>query len=341
MVRKPFPFEKFFNDFGIPYVTSGQHCSRGNIAINCPFCVNSGKGDVKHHLGVSTSGKGWGCWRSGDHRGVSPYRLIREITGESDREVKQIIADYTGTTLDKFATVLETWNPVEKLEKKKEVQAGGLEWPRGFVLPDASEDWHLPSLDYLYSRGFPKKEVVALAEYYDLRITKDEYWRDRILIPFYDGDRLLGWSGRSIEQDPYLRWKMLPVNPGKDSRFSLESNNNHLANEKHIMQGGDVLVLSEGQFDFLKLDWYSKDKGVRATCMFSKTLSEEQAMLLQELTSRYKKVIIVLDKGTGLEALSMALKFPKVGQVEVPYGKDDLGELSSFEVRKFIRRIKE
>jgi hypothetical protein len=73
-----FDFERFFEQNGISFATSGSNVSRGNVAIHCPFC---GSADEGQHMSVNLHGQGFRCFRRPDHRGKNPARLVQAILG--------------------------------------------------------------------------------------------------------------------------------------------------------------------------------------------------------------------------------------------------------------------
>jgi len=331
-----FPYETFLNDYNIPYITHGAHVATGNIAVNCFYCQKHGKGDHKYHMGVSLSGKGYGCWRSSDHRGKSAVTFVAGILDIPPQEAKGIVADYTHTTLDKFSEIASVWDP---LEAESRSSSSSIEWPDTFVKPCYDVEFTHRHINYLISRGIPPREVEELCAYYDLRAADDRWFFNRIIFPVHSNQSLIGWSGRSIEECPELRWKMLSCSENKSPYRAIESNKYHIGNENNLYKGGKVLVLVEGQFDFLKIDWWGKKYGVRSGCMFTKALTEDQIALIHELTPLYDRTIFMLDAETGLEAQALALKFPSVSVEKVPYGRGDAGEMTKFESIKFARKL--
>jgi len=329
-----FDWREFLIENSIPYIERGENCARGNINVNCPFCGN----DSKYHLGIDVSNnKGWGCWRSSDHRGKSPVKLVEALLGCSTREAMSIVRDDSITTIDNFDDLIDEWNPNVD---QKVASDYAIKWPKNFILPDGSLRWHKPYLDYVRDRGFARRDVLDFFEYYDIRITKESVWRDRVLIPYYSYDELTGWSGRSIKRHPYLRWMALSSNnEDKKGRKSGKTIKHCIGNEKNLMGGGNILILFEGQFDFLKLDYYGKKLGVRAGCLFNTSLSDEQESIVSELTQRFDKVFFVLDDGKEMDSMRLSMRFPDIGQVKVPYKLDDFGEASKLQAMKFAKEL--
>ena len=102
----------------------------------------------------------------------------------------------------------------------------------------------------------------------------------------------------------------------------------------------DTLVVVEGPFDFLKLDWYGDGK-IKVTCLFKKQSSIEQQLLLLELSEKYEKIVILLDKaefGASLElkqALASASCPVYIGTLK---GVEDPGDLSPLGVRRLLHK---
>src|SRR6185312_5603411 len=81
-----FDWEQFLDNHGIDYVTTGHNARRGNIGIACPWCGN----DPSHHLGISTNGRGYHCWRNEAHSGKAPHRLVMALLGAKESALRVI-----------------------------------------------------------------------------------------------------------------------------------------------------------------------------------------------------------------------------------------------------------
>jgi len=61
---------------------------RHNIYVHCIWC---GAADQGMHLGISTRGAGWGCWRNKRHRGKSYIRLLAALLRISDAQARALL----------------------------------------------------------------------------------------------------------------------------------------------------------------------------------------------------------------------------------------------------------
>ena len=63
----------------------------------------------------------------------------------------------------------------------------------------------------------------------------------------------------------------------------------------NVLCGGETLVVCEGPFDAIRVNWFGERWGIRATCLFGKSISPEQEALLFGLSSLYRDKIAFFD----------------------------------------------
>lgn len=305
-----FNWEEFLQKHHIEYVERGANVSRGHAAIKCPWCVD----DPSAHLNISLEGKGFKCWRDPSHKGFKPHKLIVRLLHCTNQKAREIVGDqpHELTDLDTMLDGLSKKSP--ELKKSDNL-----------VLPSNSypiSKTAKPFYDYLLNRGFDVPE--ELSPLYGLRYALTGDFAGRILLPVYMGG-LQTWTARAVAANATLRYKTLGTARGELRRCS-----NCLYLYDNWMHGGKVLYICEGPFDALKLDYYGKDHGHRATCLFTNSMSEQQKQILIDVSDKFDKLVFVLDQGLDLRAWEMtgSLGIQNVEIRSLPTGVKDPAELS-------------
>lgn len=322
---------RLFEDHNIPYVTRGPNVTKNNVGIQCPWC---GDDDPSEHLNVSLMKEAYGCWRSSGHGGHQPYRLIQALLGGSYGQAKLVAAQYSApdpSTLDQALAALTGTSEAPK-------PVAGDEAPMSSHLLEF-RDFHrirgkrsTPTRwggskkywEYLKGRGF--SPVSGLCDEYDLRYTTTGQWKDRVIIPLYQQHELIGWTARAL------------VKPHVAPRYLSSSNavKSTIFNEDELRAyEGHLLFITEGPFDAMKLDFYGKTCGVRATCGFGVSLNIGQICLLRSLAGNFKRSAIVFDRGTTEASMKISEWLGTQAVTIPPYVKDP-GEMTADQVHKFI-----
>jgi len=294
----------------IHYVTSGKNTGAGEISIKCPWC---GEDDPSQHLGVKlTTGK-WNCWRDATHRGASPYRLISALLGVSGAQARLTVQAYSGVAVDSFDAPQAVIGAPDRAIKP-------VAWP------DEFEPLRSIFCDYLFRRGID----TSIADYYCLACCRVGRWKQRIIIPVFDKNfKLLGWQGRAI------------VEPKKAPRYltSHEQVKRTVFNLQNISKGGEVLYIVEGPFDAMKIDFYGKPR-IRATCSFGVTVTAEQIQILNDLCSKFSKVVLIFDSDSPgiIGGFNLSDWLPNISFGNFPEGHKDLDKMSSEQIRGFLEK---
>ena len=143
--------------------------------------------------------------------------------------------------------------------------------------------------------------------------------------------QLVTWSARAIGEAT-IRYRDLKL------AESLLAPKEALFNHDCIGGGGRALVITEGPFDALKIDFYGRLYGVRAVALSTNSIQDAQAFLLQDAADRFDRVIVMMDNASTLGIVdSMRMKqalffLDNVEALPVPYGAKDAGELSPKQV---------
>lgn len=328
-----FDWQNFLDRHGIDY-----RSEKKDLYIHCPFC---GSADTGKHMGVSTVGRGWGCWRQQTHRGRSPERLIQALIGCSWAEAAHIAGRGAGAALQGLGGFMATVEgalgataasgPPRRLVKPKNFKP--LRWG------PAS-----PFCQYLADRGFTREEINWLGKRYELHYAWTGDWGYRLIIPVHDrAGRWFTWTGRAVNETAKIRYKTLTADSdkaGQGNPVAVGPITDCLLGLPYLFKGGRTLILAEGPFDAMRLSLFTEDYNVRATCFFGKAISDRQVELLMELRPLYQNMVLLLDPDAALDAMALQTKLAPVGVLShlLP-GDDDPGEMSASAIRGLVRAL--
>lgn len=303
--------KEFFDEYGIEYWTSGKNVSKGWINVQCPFCE-----DYSNHLGIRYNDLRVNCWKCGYHPIVT---LIIELLQCSFRDAKKL----------SLALEADLGEPPLTVEKTL-IRRSTL---KVHLPQESSKNFTKLHIKYLKKRGFNPKKLI---QKYKLRsVHTIGKYKFRIIIPFYQGGRLISFSSRDItgEQDPpYLHGdpEEAPISP-KQLIYNYDS----------VTSGLDAFAL-EGPVDVWKM-------GDGAMGLTGIEYTEEQIRLIMKKNIR--KLYIMFDSfkdGKPDKAGRRAAKkfarvvAPVVKRVEVLTltSKDDPGELTLSQVNSIKRDLR-
>lgn len=333
-----FDLIRFFDQHGVRYNVSGANTSRGNVTIHCPWC---GADDPSEHLSVSTDGKGFKCWRHPQHRGKNPARLVRAILGCTMDRAREIVGQSIFIPTDFAARVKAKLQGVTVDERRE-----------ALTLPDEFRSFGTgkPSAriyeNYLLDRGFTFKQIDRLSKRYGVYYAHSGAYKGRIIFTIYFDDELVAWTGRTVSERQELRYKALSVDPERATREgykpALGAISHYLLWYDDLMAcDADTIVMCEGPFDALKVDVLGYNRGVAATCFFTAAPTDAQIDLLHEVLPRFKRRILLLDRGTLSLAMKISRELSSLGVrfMEVPKGLKDPGEFTASTFDDFLLAV--
>ncbi len=330
----------------VPFIESGPNVKRGELAIQCPFC---GSADPSKHMGLNLETGWWSCWRNrSQHSGKSPLRLLMrllEVPYGRAREIAGLGDDYVDP--DGFDAAAARFMGRNKDARMEQVERRFLQLDPRFV-PISDKMRTRRFWNYLFApepegRGFNGasglgEDVDVLCEQYGLLAGVSDVWADRIILPYYLDGKLVTWTGRAIGQAT-IRYRDLRLDD------SLLAPKETLFNHDCILEGGKVLVVQEGPFDALKIDFYGQAYGVRSVALSTNSISDAQTFLLQGAVESFDRVIVMLDNASVLGLgdsmrMKQALSFlPNISIKPVPFGAKDGGMLSPKQVIQWAQAL--
>jgi hypothetical protein len=288
--------------YNIEYVDHGNNVAKGNVNVQCPWC---GSEDHSQHLGINLENGMWGCWRNKAHRGRALFKLLAKLTGMSQQEARratgegaaravqrgdmeravQALGSASGDAVQHIgASVLHLGSTMRKMSKSDHRVPYKIENRfRQYLLRD---------------RGFGKTDIAALVSSYDLHYCVTGDFANRIIIPVYENGKLMTYLGRSIYPAVSLRYRAL------EKEKSVKQVKDCVYNYDRAMRGGQTLVMVEGAFDTMKVDYYGRPK-LKAVGLFNMNIEDLQMELLYNLRGKFDRYIILLDRGELASSLRL------------------------------------
>jgi hypothetical protein len=282
-----FDWQAFLDRYNIEYASAGRyHVTMGNISICCPWCHN----DDGFNLHISLEGKGWHCFRVGTHRGRTPQRLIQALI-KCPYSLADSLVNSSVESLPSDNDFLERLTNLFQPPRREPIRVSELHIPKGFV-PIRNVGSGRMFCSYLHIRGFPVNDIPALCDKFGLlRCADDSKWHGRIIFPITINDKLVNWTGRHIAGNK-LRYRSLSVED-EETPAILPINSTLLWYDR-LKEARGTLVVCEGPFDALKISYLGHDQDVHATCLYGKSVSDEQRDMLERL-EHFEHKIVLLD----------------------------------------------
>jgi hypothetical protein len=275
-----FDWEACLQQHGVAYRQDG----RRELRVDCPWCNDHGH----PNMSINLQGKGWYCWIDAEHRGRAPARLLAALTGMALDRARLLCGErWRDDRIDPLTQVQRLLAPPQA-----EIATAELRLPREFQ-PLALTAAAKPFVAYLQRRGFARARIAHFTRDYGLYYARDGRWRYRLVFAIVQERRLCTWTGRSIAADAPLRYLAAGADDG-----ALPTT--HTLPWFDQLTGKNRLLLCEGPFDALKL-W---ELGEHATCCFTSAPSPRQIDLLRAVLPRYRRCVLLLDRGTVATALA-------------------------------------
>jgi hypothetical protein len=216
-----------------------------------------------------------------------------------------------------------------RLRGRPDAQVGPrrLALPRGVRPLDASPRAG-PFWAYLQQRGLRPSEARWVAEHFDLHYATTGPWAWRLVFPVRDRrGELLTWTARAVGASTDLRYKQ----PKKDEVLREAPRTLLGLDRLWSAPNPRVLVVVEGPMDAVRISVSGAPLGVWGTCLFGLAVSDEQCVLLEELSDHFPRLALLLDPGAEamrLRVVRRLMPLP-VALPSLPPDVADPGELTA------------
>lgn len=316
---------RFCGEHGIGYDETGQSVKRGNINIQCPWCR-----DGHRRMGLELGSRKWACWVDEQHRGSNPDYMVAKLLGITREEALGLLGlrPPPSAVADLVAQLAALDDPPPAVES---LDFPTIELPNVFfrLLPRGKKSG--PFVHYLTSRGLGAGAI----ERYDLHgSTRNcgdgDDWKplaNRVCIPLFAGERIIGYTGRTIAGHG-RRYHTEPAGATAQSVWF-----------ENLATGGHVLVIVEGQFDAMAIDWVAYQMGVSVHAVALGGLARTRGKMaaLERLIRRYRRTVLLLDDSATSRALGMQRDLSRPVNIgRLPAGVPDPGDLSARQTRQLI-----
>ena len=186
-------------------------------------------------------------------------------------------------------------------------------WPNAAIAA-----WlHPTSRAYLQQRGLSREE----SEQYELAYADVGVWRERVIIPLYEEDRLVGLQGRAILDSNPLRY----LTHGRRPLYR---------SWEPSPERASVLCVVEGFFDFVVVNRVVPTVATLGTMVSPRQLEALKALIREHWV---KTVLVWYDAGADVEAFALQLKLqPLVHTLVVESVSKDPGSLTEENVREVL-----
>jgi hypothetical protein len=320
-----FNFENFFNAHGIEYRTSGSGVKKGNVYCNCPFCAN----DTKQFMGCDLRTNFWACWWSPEHRGRNPAKLIKALLQCTWAEALEITGG-VDDLIPQPGTLADLERRVSALGREVSVDGFAVQQFAPEFVEIRRNGVTAVCWEHLRNeRKFREDDVRVMCEYYRLRYAPTGNFKLRMILPIlHAGNAMVGFQARALGM-ARLRYITHPPEI---------ANKRVLFNYGNALKGGKTLVIVEGPFGALKVDFYGKPQGIRCVATLGVSYTEAQVGLVYKLAPRYENVVVLLDPGTEITAMRLAAQLGVFGAVVgiLPPGLSGPDELEPSQVAPLI-----
>jgi hypothetical protein len=316
-----FDWIRFLESRQIPHSLSGANVARGNIGLHCPFC---GAQDRSMHLGIHIATGYYNCWRTKQHKGRNPIRLIQALIDCNYETARDIVGGATYIPTDFLSRVQENLASPATADEQLTLEMPP-EFKRFTGMPSSK-----PFSQYLDDRGFDERDT----KHFDIRYCTKGPFKGRIIFPVVHHYKLVSWTGRTIYPDQKLRYRALTTDKEKAERDNLKpalgAISHYLLWHDHLAKVyAHTIVLCEGPFDAWKVDVLGKRHGICATCFFTAEPTVQQVGLLHQLLPRFERRCLMLDQAAEATTMRVTrnLASLNVEPIYLPSGIKDPGEI--------------
>lgn len=326
-MRPPIDWRQFLGEHGIPFDERGPSVKRDNVNVSCPWCR-----DGTRLLGIELSSQKFACWKNERHRGSNADYFVSQLLSVTRAEALDLLGLKPPPSLvEDLVAQLAALNAPAPVAEPTSLEFPTIELPNVFFKMRANGVKSARFVDYLASRGLGPGAI----ERYDLSASRrdltGDVWaplKNRVGIPLYSPDgRMIGYTARSIDGHQ-RRYHTEPADAAGQSIWF-----------EQLATGGLVLVIVEGQFDAMAIDWVCFCAGlpVHAVAMGGTARTRGKLVALERLARKYRKTVVLLDSSAIHRAMRIQteMSVPAIlGQL--PAGVGDPGDLRARQTRQLV-----
>ena len=272
----------------------------GWTSFNAPCCHHRGETrDNRQRGGILTNTDGgfqYHCFNCNFKAGWQPGKLLTKNTrqllswlGLDSNEIARLnlaamkSQDNNSQTIKKISFELEEKSLPEQC---KSIQ----EW----ILEENNDQDLISVINYIVQRGMQ-------FDWYNWHWSSANGYRDRLIIPFYHDNKIVGWTGRKVKE-------------GKP-KYLTESQPGYVFNLSAQPQNRQYLVVVEGQLDAIAID---------GVAIMHNEPNETQ---ISRLKIQGKEIIVVPDRDrAGAKMIKPAIE--NDWAVSIPPWEDDIKDLA-------------
>jgi hypothetical protein len=252
--------------------------TNGWLTMNCPVCTQNGQArpDTKHRGGIKFEQDrvGYHCfncgyttgWRPGQRLGIKLIKFMRAI-GVDEGEIQRL-------KIQLWEQVVEDEDTIHEPFKKPD-------WPE-IEFPWEIQELTLEAAEYLDRRG-----ILELTEWL-ASPSSVQGMNNRVILPFFDADKLVGYNARWIGEAPKGTAKIIASRPASFV-FNLDRQS----------QTRKYTVVTEGEYDALSLD---------GVAIMTNSISPEQAKIIEDIDN---EPVVLPDRDRP--GLQLALQAAELG----------------------------
>jgi hypothetical protein len=252
--------------------------TNGWLTMNCPVCTQNGqpRPDTKHRGGIKFEEDrvGYHCfncgyttgWRPGQRLGIKLIKFMRAI-GIDEGEIQRL-------KIQLWDQVVEDVDTIHEPFKKPD-------WPE-IEFPWEIQDITLEAAEYLDQR-----KVLELTDWLTSP-SSVQGMNNRVILPFFDNDKLVGYNARWIGDAPKGTAKIIASRPASFV-FNLDRQS----------QARKYTMVLEGEYDALSLD---------GVAIMTNSISAEQAKIIEDIDN---EPVVLPDRDRA--GLQLAMQAAELG----------------------------
>jgi len=212
---------------------SKKQTSGGWTSFNAICCHHRGEGvDTRNRGGIKIEGEAWvyHCFNCDYKAGWSPGKLLSSNTKQLFKWLGLTDIDISKLTI----VALKNQDPSQNFIKTLNFELQDVSLPDDTkLLKDCNSHDVKEIIDYLSNRGMS-------LDWYNWMYSTTPGYKDRVIIPFYQHGRIVGYTGRKIKD-------------GKP-KYLTEAQNGYVFNIDSQTYDKKYIIVVEGQFDAIAIN---------------------------------------------------------------------------------------